>query len=206
VTAEDKALKALADGSRAILERPLESHELEGFTRYLALLQKWQRVHRLVGSVEAAWIVENLFLDSLLFLRVMPPDVSSAVDIGSGAGVPGIPIKIVRPQLKLTLVEARERRVSFLSTVVRELGLHGVGVHGGRVESLPADSGTFGAAIIRCAGDPGRVIPEAARLVAPGGSIILSGPPMRRTLERGDWAEVPGVRPGSTRRFVVLRV
>ena len=201
------ALEALAAGSRAILGRSLEGHELEGFSRYLTLLQKWQRVHRLVGSVEAGWVVQNLFLDSLLFLCIMPEAVSTAVDIGSGAGIPGIPIKIVRPDLNLTLVESRQRRVSFLSTVVRDLGLPGIRVLAGRVESLPDSvTGAFDTAIIRCAGDPGKLLPAVSRLVAPGGSVILSGPPVRKGLDRGEWVEVPGLGPGTTRRFAVFRV
>ena len=74
--------EALVDGSRAILGRILEPHEREAFRRYLSLLQRWQRVHRLVGSVEPRWVIENLFLDSLLFLRVMPPGVAAVVDVG----------------------------------------------------------------------------------------------------------------------------
>ena len=70
--------------------------------------------HRIIGSTEPDWIVEGLLLDSLLFLRVLSPDVQSILDFGAGAGLPGIPIKIVRPEIELTLLEARRRRASFL--------------------------------------------------------------------------------------------
>ena len=82
----------------------------------------------MVGSDGPAWIVENLFLDSLLFLRVLPTPLHSLLDLGSGAGLPGIPLKIVRGDLELVLVESRRRRASFLSTVVRELALANVRV------------------------------------------------------------------------------
>lgn len=200
--------EALVDGSRAILGRILEPHEREAFRRYLSLLQRWQRVHRLVGSVEPRWVIENLFLDSLLFLRVMPPGVAAVVDVGSGAGFPGIPIGIVRPDLNLTVIESRQRRVSFLSTVVRDLSLTGVRVLGARVEGIASEAvmGAFDTAIARCAGNPATLLHMAARLVAPGGSVIVSGPPERRHLEQGEWIEVPGLRPGVTRRFAVYRV
>ena len=55
-----------------------------------------------------------------MFLRALPAGVKSIADLGSGAGVPGIPIKIVNPEIKVTLIESRERRASFLSAAVRE--------------------------------------------------------------------------------------
>src|SRR5262249_45607279 len=106
-----------------VLGRPLDSLELATFDKYLFMLQKWQRIHRLIGSSDADWIVENLFLDSLLFLRVLPAEASSIADLGSGAGFPGIPIKIVKSHLEVRLIESRRRRASFLSAVIRELGL-----------------------------------------------------------------------------------
>jgi 16S rRNA (guanine527-N7)-methyltransferase len=198
---------ALPAGARAILGRALESRELESFTRYLNLLGKWQRIHRLVGSVEPGWVVENLFLDSLLFLRVLPAGIASVADVGSGAGFPGIPIKIVRPDLAVTLIESRQRRVSFLTSVIRELGLTGARVLSGRVESIASEMpGAFDAVLMRCAGDSARLLPIVERLVVPEGLVILSGPPSPRSLTRGEWVEVPGVAPDSIRRFAVYRV
>lgn len=200
------ALDSLATGARTILGRPLDERELGAFSKYLGLLQRWQKIHRLVGSVEPEWIVENLFLDSLLFLHVLPVDIDAVADLGSGAGFPGIPIKIVRSGLYVGLIESRERRVSFLSTVVRELALDRIRVVGGRSENLPSElAGAFGAVVMRCAGDAQRLLPDAERLVMPGGMVVLSGPPDRTQLRRGEWVEVPGVIPGRTRRFAVYR-
>lgn len=200
------ALASLAEGAPGILGRVLTEQELAAFSRYIDLLQQWQKIHRLVGSVEPGWIVENLFLDSLLFLRVLPPYLGSMVDLGSGAGFPGIPIKIVRPHLEVALIESRARRVSFLSTVLRELELDRIRVVAGRVESLPCEmAGAFEAVVMRCAGDLGRLLPQAQRLLAPGGVVILSGPPRPIPLDRGEWVEVPGIKPGGTRRFAVYR-
>ncbi len=199
------ALDSLAAGARSILGRSLQDRELDSFDKYLKLLQKWQKIHRLVGSTEPGWVVENLFLDSLLFLRVLPADVSSVADLGSGAGFPGIPIKIVRGDLDIALIESREHRVSFLSTVLRELALEGVRVVAGRVEGLPSEMrGTFGAVVMRCAGDVQRLLPQAARLLVPEGLIVASGPPAS-VAGQGQWVEVPGIRPDKTRRFAVYR-
>jgi 16S rRNA (guanine527-N7)-methyltransferase len=158
-----------------------------------------------VGSIDPAWINEALFLDSLLFLRVLPPAVRSVADLGSGAGLPGIPIKIVRPEIEVALVESRERRTSFLSAVVRELRLPGIRVLNERAEDLVDEAGPrFGAVLMRCAGDPGRLLPLATRLVYPGGTVIAAGPPERQELPLGQWVEIAGVRRGQMRRFAVV--
>lgn len=200
------AHRALVDGARAILGRPLGEVELEAFDKYQRLLCEWQKVQRLVGSTDPQWVVENLLLDSLLFLLVLPGSAAAVADLGSGAGLPGIPIKIVRPDLAVTLIEARQRRASFLSAVVRELALVAIKVVSARAEEVAVQSPhSFDAVLVRCAGEIGEVVPVATRLVAPGGVVILSGPPASQPLENGEWVEVKGPRPGRTRRFAVFR-
>ena len=66
-------LETLANGAAAILGRSLTAGERDNFSTYMGLLVQWQRAHRLVGSADPMWIVEHLFLDSLLFLKVLPP-------------------------------------------------------------------------------------------------------------------------------------
>jgi 16S rRNA (guanine527-N7)-methyltransferase len=199
--------EALARGASSILGRALTSHELDLFSRYLRLLVKWQRSHRLIGSSDELWIVEHLFLDSLLFLRLLPLTARALVDLGSGAGMPGVPLKIVRGDVEMTLVESRRRRASFLSAVVRELGLAQTRIVADRIENrLTELEGRFDAVVMRCAGDVGELMPLAARLLAPGGVVIASGPPEPRPLALGEWVVVPGLRPPSIRRFAVHRV
>ena len=199
------ALERLSKGAPRILGRALDQHELEAFGKYLSLLRKWQRVHRLVGSAEPEWVVDNLFLDSLLFLRVLPREAISVADLGSGAGFPGIPIKIVKAELDMALIEARERRVSFLNAVIRETNLSGMRVFSGRAEDLSL-TGLFEAVLMRCAGSIDRVLQSAKDLVVPGGRVIVAGPPAVHDIGPGEWLEVEGVRPGSIRRFAVYTV
>lgn len=197
---------ALDQGALSILGRPLTTDEQDLFSRYLALLVKWQRTHRLVGSSDEMWIVEHLFLDSLLFLRLVPPTARSLADIGSGAGMPGVPIRIVRSDAEVTLIESRRRRASFLSTVVRELALARTHVVADRIENrLPDLEGRFDVIVMRCAGDIDDLMPVATRLLAPRGVVVASGPPTPYPLTRGEWVVVPGLRPSSTRRFAVYR-
>ena len=152
------------------------------------------------------WIVEHLILDSLLFLRLLPPSSKSILDLGSGAGLPGLPIKIVSHDVDMTLIESRRRRASFLTSVVRELQLEGAHVVADRVEDREGElAGRFDAVVMRCAGDVDELIPLASRLVASHGLVIASGPPRPKPLAMGEWVTIPGARPGSTRRFAVHR-
>jgi 16S rRNA (guanine527-N7)-methyltransferase len=168
-------------------------------------LLDWWKITRLVGSCEPVWIVEQLVLDSLLFLRVLPSRFRSMIDIGSGAGIPGIPLKIVRPDCRVVLVESRRRRASFLAAVRRELGLVDCEIISTRVEEVVSTlGGHFDVAVMRCAGDVGVMAPLALELVAPGGVVAVSGPPSGGLVDGGRLVEVPGVAPGTKRRFIVL--
>ena len=200
------ALDALASGAASILGRPLAADEVGSFDKYLKLLQKWNKSQRLVSSSDGRWIVENLFLDSLLFLRALPREFRSLADIGSGAGLPGIPIKIVRSGVQVSLIESRARRASFLSTAVRDLGLQGARVVVDRVERYADDArGAFDVAVMRCAGDFSEMVRLVSPLLGRDGLIVASGPPAPRPLETGTWVEVDGVVPGTKRRFAVFR-
>jgi 16S rRNA (guanine527-N7)-methyltransferase len=165
------------------------------------LLQKWQKTHRLIGSDDPAWIVENVFIHSLCFLEALPADSRSLADVGSGAGLPGVPIAIVRPDLVLTLVEAKQRRASFLSTVIRELRLDTTRVVSERVEDLGDDyTGRFDAVVMRCAGGAPRVLVDAFRVLRPGGVLIVSA---HSASSLPDGAEIIAVRvpSGAQRTF-----
>jgi 16S rRNA (guanine527-N7)-methyltransferase len=195
-------LEALANGAEAILGRVLDELERDNFSKYLTLLLKWQKAHRLVGSDDPMWIVEHLFLDSLLFLRLLPSSARTLADLGSGAGLPGLPIKIVRRDMDVVLIESRRRRAMFLTSAVRAMKLEGVRVLEGRVEDLVSElRGAFDAVVMRCAGDIEVMIPVAADLLSDHGIVIASGPPNPKPLSVGVWVTVPGLRRGKFRRF-----
>ena len=205
-TPDTAELAALRAGARRILGRDLTETEARLAYKYVNILIKWQKVHRLLGSSEPRWIVDRIFLDSLLFLRILPPGVREILDVGSGAGVPGIPLKLVVPELRLTMVEARQRRASFLSNAVRELSLQDVRVIPGRLESMVREApDRFDAVVARCAGDVSYLFGLGAHLVQPGGVVIAAGPPEEHPLLVGTWITVPGVKAGETRRFAVYR-
>jgi 16S rRNA (guanine527-N7)-methyltransferase len=197
---------ALRRGAQEILGAPLTTEQASQFIKYLELLIKWQKVQRLVGSSKPASIVEDLLLDSLLFARVFPAPPRTIMDLGSGAGLPGIPLSIVLPEARVTLVEARQKRASFLSTAVRELGLHTASVMNSRAEALlPELERSFDAVVMRCAGPLVEALPLASRFVLPGGAVVASGPPMPEPLPEGEWRKVARPGRGGDRLFAVLR-
>ena len=196
----------ISGGVERITGRQPSEQQLGLLSKYLNLLIDWQKASRLVGSSEPSWLVDNLILDSLLFLRVLPSSTQSILDFGSGAGVPGVPLRIVRPSVQMTLLESRRRRASFLKAVVRELPLPGTVVLDRRAEEAvrsfprPVD-----AVVMRCAGPVDAVFPLAEKFVTPGGLVVASGPPVRAAHSGWEWLEVPGWEAGTTRRFALHR-
>lgn len=162
-----------------MLGRPTTATEGGRFERYLRILLEWSRVHNLTGLSAPHEITRTLFLESLLFLRLLPPGPLRLVDVGSGAGFPGIPLHIVAPQIQVVLVEARRKRVSFLRAVGRELALEDASVWHGRAEDLPADREAMGegfdVATMRAVAGSGRALAMARPLLRrPGGRLVAS--------------------------------
>lgn len=174
-------LSELEAAVRSITGHRLTARARTQFSAYLELLLKWNRVHRLTGLGSAGDIVRKLFLDSVLFLVLIPDRPVSLLDMGAGAGVPGVPLRIVDPGISLTLVESRRKPVSFLLGLKRELGLDDVRIIHARAE----------AALVQCQdlkGEYDVVVSRAVRLSEPlvkvafdylkrGGVLIASGPP-----------------------------
>lgn len=201
----------LRSGARRILGRELGDAEATSVDNYLNLLSKWQKVHRLTGSASRAWAIDHIVLDSWLFLRALPErllkegSAGTLLDLGSGAGVPGVPLAIVRRTNQFVLVESRQRRASFLAEAVRSVPLPNARVVAERAEAVEQEmAGSVDAVVMRCAGDLAAVLPVAKRFVVPGGVVVASGPPDPVRVAGGEWLEVEGVAPGSARRFLVV--
>lgn len=117
-----------------------EPSQLEQFQAYAALLTDWNTRMNLTAITDAEGIAVKHFLDSVLPLAYFSfPDGLRVADIGTGAGFPGLPLKIMRPDLKLTLVDSLNKRVVFLTEVCRQLGLEGVTCIHARAEELGRD-------------------------------------------------------------------
>ena len=111
----------------------LDDEQMERFGIYLRELMLWNEKFNLTGLRSPERIVTELFLDSLIPAPRIPAE-GRLLDAGSGAGLPGLPLKILYPGLEVHLLEARAKRVSFLKEMVRLLGLRGIEVIRGRIE------------------------------------------------------------------------
>ncbi|MGE5792796.1 MAG: 16S rRNA (guanine(527)-N(7))-methyltransferase RsmG [Bacteroidota bacterium] len=136
--------------------------------RYLALLEKWNRVYNLTAIREPERMVTHHLLDSLAILpHVRGPRV---LDVGSGAGLPGIPLAIASPGLAVTLLDSNHKKVAFLQQAIAELQLANATVVAQRVESWQTGE-RFETVVSRAFADLGEFVSAAARLLAPGGTI-----------------------------------
>jgi len=190
-----------------LVGRPATGEDRHQFQRYLDLFVRWNRVHRMTALASAREIVQGLFLDSLLFLRVLPPRPIRVVDIGAGSGIPGLPIRLADPAIALTLIEAKRKRVSFLLAACRELGLSDVKVLEGRAERLvdeaPELAGSFDAAVARAVGAEGHLLPLTFQYLRPGGVAVLAGSP--RKAGSGEMQAIKVSIPGGRGTRVFLR-
>ena len=118
----------------------LSDEMLAGFDRYAALLRSWNTRMNLVSKASIANVESRHILDSLTAALALGGAPSGKViDVGSGAGFPGLPLKIVSPTIDLTLVEATQKKARFLEAAVAELGLDGAAVVAERAERLGQD-------------------------------------------------------------------
>jgi 16S rRNA (guanine527-N7)-methyltransferase len=142
----------------------------DSLLRYTQLLRDWNQRINLVSRRDTGRILSYHVIDSLAVQRLIPQG-SRVCDIGTGAGLPGIPLAIVRSDLKMLLVESSQKRSRFLETAVVELGLGNVEVLNERAESLPPLE--CDVVISRLAGPLQDVVRYAGSHRKPKGTIVL---------------------------------
>ena len=182
-------------------ELGLEKFPLTGLGVYLSELDRWRRRVNLTGKLTARQLTEHA-LEALLPLDLIAHG-ERVVDIGSGAGFPGLPIALARPDLEVSLVEPRAKRTAFLRHVARSLKLSRVRVLESRIEEVGGQ--TFGCATTRAVGGFAKWLGNAA-FIEPGGLLMAW-----TTDPEGVGTQLPGFRlervlpvAGSARRAVAV--
>lgn len=113
----------------------LSDNQKDQFQRYYELLLEWNEKINLTAITEQSEVIEKHFLDSILPSNAFEM-ASKVIDIGSGAGFPGIPLKIIRPDLDITLLDSLNKRINFLNIVIDELKLKNIRAIHGRSEDI----------------------------------------------------------------------
>ena len=187
--------------------------DLDRFAIYLDELLTWNEVVNLTAITDPPKIVTDLFLDSLLLYPLLRPGMQ-VLDIGSGAGFPGLILALVGPEARFTLVEARRRKASFLEHLVRRFELTNCRVSGRRLPDRPplAEAG-YDLVCGRAVAEPEVFCELAGPWVRPGGWLVLMlstsqptpglAPDSDLVLTRAEDKEVPGT--DRLTRLVVFR-
>lgn len=124
----------LEDGCQAF-GVTLTEKQIEQFEKYYELLVEWNKVMNLTGITEFDEVMQKHFVDSVAAAEYVEMEkINSLIDVGTGAGFPGIPLKIVYPHLQVTLLDSLNKRIKFLDEVVDNLGLIGIETVHGRAE------------------------------------------------------------------------
>lgn len=185
----------------------LSQQQFELISTYVDTLLKWNARLNLTAVRDPEEMVRRHFGESFFAARYLLTDATAAItamDVGSGAGFPGIPLKLYAPHLSLRLVEAQNKKAVFLREVTRALQLTGVTVIGARAESVTT---TAELVTMRAVEKFEAVLPIAARLVQPGGRLgLLVGERQveaAREILGGEWA-VSGTVPNSAGRVVAV--
>jgi len=181
--------RAALDRGLGELELELPARAREQLTKYVALLAKWNRTYNLTAIRDPLAMVSHHLLDSLVVLPHLPMPLTEPrlADAGSGAGLPGIPLAVARPDWRVTLAESNQKKAAFLRQAMIELELANVEVHEGRVESWkPAQP--FAVVISRAFAELAAFVDACRHLVSSEGVLAA----MKGIFPRDELKRVPG--------------
>jgi 16S rRNA (guanine527-N7)-methyltransferase len=152
----------------------LDDQCLQHFTRFAKELLRWNRKINLTSIIEPSEIVEKHFIDALAVHPYLSQG-ATILDMGAGPGFPGIPLKLIRPMLQMTLIDASVKKVSFLKHVIRILKLANIQAHHMRAEDFPlkrSEDELFNVVICRAFSTLDKFLDLALPLLAQGGTAL----------------------------------
>ncbi|HZK26921.1 MAG TPA: 16S rRNA (guanine(527)-N(7))-methyltransferase RsmG [Thermoclostridium sp.] len=117
----------------------LTENQIANFERYHKMLIEWNEKINLTAITDERDVVIKHFIDSISIIQFIPKNALNIIDVGTGAGFPGIPLKVVKDQLNITLLDSLEKRVRFLNSIINEIGISGIRTIHARAEDLGKD-------------------------------------------------------------------
>jgi 16S rRNA (guanine527-N7)-methyltransferase len=210
----ERAIAMMAEGAGARLNAALTHTglgELDDktalkFEDHLSLIVRWNTRLNLTSLRTEDAIIINHLCESIACANAIPSGVATLLDFGSGAGLPGIPIALCRPEIAVTLAESQNKKAAFLQEAVRVLGIKAK-VHAGRAETL---SEVFDCVAMRAVDKMPKAVAAATKLVAPNGWLALMTTNTDLTglrLAAGSefsWPDAPIKLPYATDRIIAL--
>lgn len=173
----NKSQRELLVTGAASLGVSLDDAAVERFSNFLTLLQLWGKKINLTTRLETTEVIYYHFLDSLAGVPILETSPAARiVDLGSGAGLPSLPLKFVLPELRMLLVESVRKKIAFCQEAIRTAGVTGIKAIWGRGEDLgarPDHQRAYDWAVSRALGSSADVARIALPFLAPGGRILL---------------------------------
>lgn len=193
-------MKALLADGIAALGLQLDAATQQRLLAYIALLDKWNKVYNLTAVRDPAEMLTQHLLDSLAVLPYV--DGGTLLDVGTGPGLPGIPLALARPELAVTLLDSNQKKTTFVRQAIAELRLANATVVCTRIEAWQPEH-RFDAVISRAFSELSEFVKLSARFCRPGGRLLamkgvypeeeMSRLPAGVTVERVIALAVPGL-------------
>lgn len=194
-----KLNRLLIDAGLPELDEPLA----ERFLRYKDLLLRWNERVSLTSIRDEHGILSRHFVESIACARLLPAGIATLLDYGSGAGFPGLPIAICRPEIRVTLAESQNKKAAFLREAVRVVGVD-TAVYASRAETI---EGQFDCVVLRAVERMAEAAALAVELASPGGWVgFMTTVGERDAFERiggFEWEPARAI-PGSRERILLL--
>jgi 16S rRNA (guanine527-N7)-methyltransferase len=185
----------------------LSTGQMAKVREYVRLLLKWNQSISLTSVLDPMEIVARHFGESMFLSCLIPVEKCRLADLGTGAGFPGLALKIACPTLQVTLIESNKKKCAFLSEVVRTLEMKNVEVLPVRFEEIRNSADFVEIVTARALGDFSKILRWAKSSLAHRGHVVLwlGGEDVSKLSSMSGWLWQPAVKiPDSQRRFVVI--
>jgi 16S rRNA (guanine527-N7)-methyltransferase len=184
-----------------------DEDQIAKIREYVLILLRWNRSVSLTSITDPIDIVGRHFGESMYSSRLLPVENCRLADVGTGAGFPGLALKIANPSIHLILIESNKKKCVFLSEVIRTLGFTGVEIRADRFEQIRQEEILANIITCRAVGEFKQLIRWSANALARRGHLMLwvGAEDSTRISSTPAWVWQPAVRiPESQRRFILI--